>query len=352
MMPKLPTSIIAVDVETTGLTSEDRIVTLGAWRINLADLQGDALQVDCIHVIADPGRRSHPKAEQVHGYSDWVLRHQQPFSEHANAVRDFLSSGDLVIAHNASFDLSFIRREYLALGEKLPNLETCCTMDEYRRARLPGRASLNAICEQMGLSRLGERHGALEDAWLALMIFFWLRKLPAKHIQPFAKIAKNSAPVVPYNYKEPPVLTEGQVPPRRRPAAAASQKNKVPSKTRDALLRSVRPSALLLLEVARASASLAREEIDIIVSLIRATRDRLGLPIDDETEFEVLSDIFNTQITQNLMTRSARALCEDSVARAEFPRWLASIATADGSVSEDERAAIDRVKAAINRVLG
>lgn len=350
-MSALPASIIAVDVETTGLTSDDRIVTLGAWRVNTAELESDAFQVDCIHLIADPGRKSHPKAEEVHGYSDWVLRHQQPFSEHADAVREFLSSGDMLIAHNASFDLTFIRREYLALGQQAPNFEACCTMNEFRRSGLSGRASLNAICQQMGLSRVGQRHGALEDAWLALMIYFWLGHAPAKHIQPFSKIAEKGAPVVPYNFKEPPPLPEGRIPPRRRQVAEAPRRTKAPSKARDALLRAVRPSAILLLEVARANQDLAREEIDILVSLIRSTRERLGLEIDDETEFEVLAEIFDTQITQNLMTRSARALCDDPVAREEFPRWLASIATADGNVSEAERDAIDRVKAAINRVL-
>ena len=350
-MAKLPASIIAVDVETTGLTPDDRIVTLGAWRVNTSDLDREALQVDCIHLIADPGRKSHPRAEEVHGYSDWVLRHQQPFSEHADAVREFLSGGDILIAHNASFDLEFIRREYRALGQDAPNFNACCTMNDFRRSGRPGRASLNAICQQMGLGRVGKSHGALEDSWLALMVYFWLRQLPPKHIQPFAKIAEKGAPVVPYNFKEAPPLPEGAAPPRLRQVPEAPRKRSGPSKARDALLKAVRPSAILLLEVARASETLAREEIDILVSLIRSARERLDHQIDDEIEFEVLAEIFDTQITQNLMTRSARALCNDATAREEFPRWLASIATADGSVSAEERAAIDRVKGAINRVL-
>ena len=88
-MSRLPAIVAAVDVETTGLYSDDRVVTLGAWRVNTAELGGNALHPECLHIIADPGRKSHPRAEEVHGYSDWTLRHQQPFSEHAQIDGSF-----------------------------------------------------------------------------------------------------------------------------------------------------------------------------------------------------------------------------------------------------------------------
>ena len=351
-MSKLPASIVAFDVETTGLHSHDRIVTLGAWRVNTAELSGDELSVDCLHIIVDPGRKSHPRAEEVHGYSDWTLRHQQPFSEHAESVRGFLAGGDVIVAHNASFDLGFIKREYLALGTTASSLQCYCTMNGYRLAGLPGRASLNAICREMGLSRVGKKHGALEDAWLALMVYFWLHRAPAKFIRPFTEMASEGIPLIPHNFREPPPLPEGLVPTRRAAIVAkARELTAARAAAKTALLKAVRPTAILLLEVARASEALASEEIEILVALIRATRDRLALSADDEIEQEVLAELFDIKTTQNQLTRSARALCDDSASRYEFPKWLATMATIDGTVSEAEREAINRVKAAINRVL-
>ena len=78
-MLKLPASIVSVDVETTGLHSHDRIVTFAAWRVATVMLSGDVLDAKCLHIIVDPGKKSHAKAEEVHGYSDWTLRYQQPF---------------------------------------------------------------------------------------------------------------------------------------------------------------------------------------------------------------------------------------------------------------------------------
>jgi len=351
-MSKLPAIVAAVDVETTGLYSDDRIVTLGAWRVNTAELGGDAFHPECVHIIADPGRKSHPRAEKVHGYSDWTLRHQQPFSEHAQTVREFLAGAEIVVAHNASFDLEFIDREYRELGQSASAFPYYCTMNGYRQSGSEGRASLNAICQVMGLRRIGQKHGALEDAWLALMVYFWLNQVSTRHILPFEAISKCGAPVIPTNFKEPLPVPEGAIPTRRAAALAKARELSAAKKAaKAALMKAVRPTAILLLEVARASDSLAAEEIDILAALVQSTRDRLGFASDGEIEQSILAELFDLEVTQNQLTRSARALYEDGSARQEFPKWLATMATVDGSVSDEERAAIDRVKSAIKRVL-
>jgi DNA polymerase-3 subunit epsilon len=353
-MSNFPSSIVAVDVETTGLYSNDRIVSLGAWRIDTTDLSNDALNASCIHIVADPGKKSHPRAEEVHGYSDWTLRHQQSFAENAQAVREFLSSGDIIIAHNAGFDFGFIEREFQALGQGPLKCHRFCTMNAYRRSGSPGRASLKAICENIGIKRVGETHGALEDAWLALMVYFWLNQVPSKFIQPFTAILEKGIPPRPSNFREPPPLPAGPLP--RRSKVIASEVDVAPSLQVDsaakkALYKEVRPTAILLLEVARADEKVATEENEIIASVIRSACDRLGLPEDEDAERELLAELFDTKLSQNMLTRAARGMCENPITRAEFPKWAASMAIANGGFSISEREAFDRVKAAINRVL-
>jgi DNA polymerase-3 subunit epsilon len=351
-MTNLPATIVAFDVETTGLRSNDRVVSLGAWRVRSVELFSQEFAADCLHIIVDPGKPSHPRAQLVHGYSDWDLQHQRPFAEHASLVKDFLLSGDVVVAHNAGFDLSFLDREYVHLGERI-ELPCYCTMSGYRQSGATGRASLNAICNEIGLKRIGERHGALEDAWLALMVYFWLNHAPSEFIQPFAKVIEKGIPLSPFNYRAPPPRPAGPLAPARRQIRTLQVRELAAARkeAKERLSKAVRPSAVLMLEVARASDSLAAEEIDILVDLIQSTRTRLGMPVDNEVEFEVLADIFEINVTQNQLTRCARAVYEDEGARADFPRWFAAMATADGSVSNAERAAIERVKSAIRRVL-
>src|SRR5690242_3832688 len=58
-------------------------------------------QMAYIHLIFDPGRKSHLSAEANHGYSDWALRHQESFGIYAATIERFFDSADLVVAHNA-----------------------------------------------------------------------------------------------------------------------------------------------------------------------------------------------------------------------------------------------------------
>jgi DNA polymerase-3 subunit epsilon len=348
----LPKTIVAIDVETTGLYSHDRIVTLGAWKVSAAELAADVFHPECIHIIVDPGKKSHPKAEAIHGYSDWILRHQQPFAEYARTVRDFIESGEVVVAHNASFDMEFIAREYRALGQAPPTLPIYCTMNSYRQAGLPGRASLDAICQMLKLHRSSQKHGSIEDAWLALMVYFWLNRAPPRAILPFAEIAKVGIPVSPSNFMEPPPIPEGGAPTRR--AAIVEEVRQLAAEklaAKKKLMKAVRATAILLLEVARSDDSLASEEIDILVALIGAVRERLGMEADGEIEFEVLAELFDVRLSQNQLTRCARAMCADAAARDEFPSWFATMASIDSIISVQQQAAMERVKSAIRRVL-
>lgn len=347
-----PALIVSLDVETTGFHSRDRIVSLGAWRIDTQEKPSNSFACECLHLIVDPGKKSHPKAEQVHGYSDWTLRHQDPFSDHAKVVSAFLSEADLVVAHNASFDLKFIEREYRALGQEPPAINRYCTMEGYRR-RGTGSAALAAICNEIGLARAQEKHGALEDAWLAFMVYCWLENANMKLI-PFAEMLAQGAPETPLNFVSPPPLPEGPLP--RRPARISvpeprEQAGGAASVARAELLAAVRPTAILLLEIARADDHFAAEEVDVLVNLIRTMRDRLHLPLDGEAEMEILAELFDTKLSQNLLTRSAGALCKDPIARAAFPKWFATLVRADGKVSPAEQAGIDRVKGAISRAM-
>lgn len=207
--PPLPELMVAVDIETTGLHSTDRIVSLGAvWVSREAILEG-CLNPSFIHLIFDPGRKSHPKAEEVHGFDDWMLRHQDPFSEYAADVAGFLNSGDVVIAHNATFDMGFITREIGAAGYSLEK-PVCCTMEGYRASCQGGSASLTSACTEMGLQRAGQHHGALEDAWLALMLFLWLHDY--QHCRQFNACG---AHLDLFNIRAAPPRPEGAIPRRR-----------------------------------------------------------------------------------------------------------------------------------------
>ena len=107
----LPASVAFCDVETTGLGKHDRIVSFGGIGMISRDLAKGRPDLNYLYLVFDPGTGNRRGAEQIHGFSDSALRLQDPFAVHAADVWRFLTSYDLLVAHNAAFDIRFINRE-------------------------------------------------------------------------------------------------------------------------------------------------------------------------------------------------------------------------------------------------
>jgi DNA polymerase-3 subunit epsilon len=193
----LPASAVFVDVETTGLSSTDRVVSLGAIWLSTASVCGGPLPVSYIHLVFNPERRSHPYAERIHGYSADFLAGQEPFFLYADFVRQYLAAADLIVAHNAPFDVSFINRELALANERELHTPVFCTMQGCRQRGTKG-AGLEKICADIGLGRGQRSHGALEDAWLSMMVYLWLHECP--YVRPFSDCGEF---VAPFNMRGP-----------------------------------------------------------------------------------------------------------------------------------------------------
>lgn len=170
-LASLPPVVVALDVETTGVGGADRIVSIGMVRLETAGLAEGNLVVDVHHAFCNPGRRSHWAALRVHGISDVFLTAQPPFADLADDICGFLSPASLLLAHNAPFDRRFLTQE-LALSGRMGRLPPwLCTL------RMSG-VKLDMACANLGLTRAGAHHGALEDAWLALMVYLAYSGVP------------------------------------------------------------------------------------------------------------------------------------------------------------------------------
>jgi DNA polymerase-3 subunit epsilon len=192
----LPASVAFCDVETTGLSHHDRIVSFGGIGMISHELVKGRPHLTYVYLVFDPGRANRPGAARIHGFSDSALRLQDPFALHAAEVRRFLTCHELLVAHNAAFDITFISRELRLSG--LPALTTpvYCTMKGYRALKLGGSASLKAACHRIKLARVGDLHDAIEDAWLAMQIYLWL------HGCPLQRRLRHSLPRTPSNLRD------------------------------------------------------------------------------------------------------------------------------------------------------
>ncbi|MEP6547101.1 MAG: exonuclease domain-containing protein [Gammaproteobacteria bacterium] len=153
----LPQDLVFVDLETTGGNSAyDRITEVGLIRVSNGEL------VEEWSSLVNPERPIPPYIEAFTGISDAMVAGAPRFAEIASAVREKLK-GAVFVAHNARFDYSFLRSEFLKADLSF-SAQVLCTVKLSRRL-FPEfvRHNLDAVMERNGLS-CSARHRALGDA--------------------------------------------------------------------------------------------------------------------------------------------------------------------------------------------
>lgn len=107
---------VALDVETTGLDQEaDKIIELAIQRFRF-DKAGRIVEVGQPRVWReDPGVALDPRITKLTGHTNEGLTGQAIDDVLATEI---LSSADIIVAHNASFDRPFVDKRLPAIGDK------------------------------------------------------------------------------------------------------------------------------------------------------------------------------------------------------------------------------------------
>ena len=101
--PLHDTTFVVLDLETTGGNRNDDMITeIGAVKVRGGECLGT------FHTLVNPGRAIPPKITVLTGLSDAIVSNAPRIEAVLGSLVDFL--GDAVfVAHNASFDLGFVR---------------------------------------------------------------------------------------------------------------------------------------------------------------------------------------------------------------------------------------------------
>lgn len=163
---------ISLDTETTGFEVKEghRLIEIGCVEMIDGVRTGNVF-----HRYINPEREVSEGARRVHGMSWRDLRDKPKFAEVAQEFLDFIGD-DLLVIHNAEFDMRFLNHELSRCGLGPLRNEVCDTFLEARR-RWPGRhASLDALCRRFSVDNSGrDLHGALLDADLLAQVYLEMR---------------------------------------------------------------------------------------------------------------------------------------------------------------------------------
>jgi len=160
---------IVLDTETTGLDAAagDRLIEIGCVEIVNRIPTGREF-----HRYLNPERDLHRDAVDVHGLTAEFLKDKPLFRDVADEFLEFIGTAPLV-AHNATFDLSFLNAELARLAK--PPLRADRLVDTLalaRRRHPAGPNSLDALCKRYGIDNSERiKHGALMDSALLASVY-------------------------------------------------------------------------------------------------------------------------------------------------------------------------------------
>ncbi len=153
-----------IDIESTGGNARFEKITEIAIFIH----DGEKIVQEYSSLI-NPEKNIPPFISRLTGITDEMVSSAPKFYEVAKDIVA-LTEGKIIVAHNAHFDVGFIREEFKSLGYNF-HRSMLCTV-KLSRKLIPGHRSysLGNICEKLGISNEA-RHRARGDAFATTQLF-------------------------------------------------------------------------------------------------------------------------------------------------------------------------------------
>lgn len=157
-------SFVVFDIETTGLSSiNDSIIEIGAVKIK------DCQIVDTFETFVNPQIHISNFITKLTGITDDMVKRYPPIDEVLPKFLEFIK-GSTLVAHNANFDVTFIKTKAKNLGIEVDNpvLDTL-ELSRHMYENLKNY-KLDTVAQHLGVS-LENHHRAVDDARATAEIF-------------------------------------------------------------------------------------------------------------------------------------------------------------------------------------
>ncbi len=158
--PLRHTTFVVVDLETTGSRpDEDAITEIGAVKVRGGEVLGE------FGTLVDPGRGIPPAIVELTGITEAMVSSAPRIETVLPAFLEF-AAGAVLVAHNAAFDMGFLRAACERHGYRWPRPTVVCTVRLARRVLTREETPscrLSALAE-LFQTRIQPTHRALDDA--------------------------------------------------------------------------------------------------------------------------------------------------------------------------------------------
>ncbi|GAB90431.1 DNA polymerase III epsilon subunit [Gordonia rhizosphera NBRC 16068] len=161
------TTLVVVDLETTGGSpTDDRITEIGAVKIRGGEVIGE------FATLVDPGQPIPPQIVTLTGITEAMVTDAPAIAQVLPSFVEF-ARGAILVAHNARFDMGFLRQNAVRLDIDWPFTASLCTVTMARRILTRDEAPsvrLSALADLFAVS-VRPTHRALDDARATVEVF-------------------------------------------------------------------------------------------------------------------------------------------------------------------------------------
>ena len=155
-----------LDTETTGLSP-----ATGGKICELAiSISQNGQKIEEFSTLLNPQMPMHPEVIAIHGITNEMVKDAPVFADIVPQLLDLLD-GCVLVAHNADFDLSFLRGEMEHCGLHFPNYPILDTLKLARKNGCFARNNLGMIATTLGIDAAGA-HRALADVRMTEKVLY------------------------------------------------------------------------------------------------------------------------------------------------------------------------------------
>lgn len=167
-----------VDIETTGGSPKTGRIT----EIAIVVHDGNKV-VDTYSSLVNPGVSIPPYIQRMTGITDEMVAAAPDFPDVAPEIISY-TENCVLVAHNATFDYSFLVKEFNRMGHHFHRRKLCTV--RLSRQLLPGLSSysLGKLCEEIDI-KISDRHRAMGDASATAILFERLMKQSAHDLETY-----------------------------------------------------------------------------------------------------------------------------------------------------------------------
>ena len=164
-----------LDTETTGLSP------IGGGKICeiAVSVSQNGRVLEEFSTLLNPGILMSPEVIAIHGITNEMVKTAPTFEQILPQLLG-LFENCVLVAHNADFDLSFLRAEFEACGVHFPPYPVVDTLKLARKSGKFERNRLGIIAQELGISCEGW-HRAMADTKMAEQIFYYFLTTLSKY---------------------------------------------------------------------------------------------------------------------------------------------------------------------------